>query len=146
MLVFLLLIICLSFALFIYTPIGSILGIGLESVLIKLNIDNPYVDCDYCGWKNVSINNDVNFCIPEDWLLHEGSVCYLYDSSGQIWAYGTLFDEGKSEFSSYKAFLESITSTQFTKISFESFTPIHMMDGSDVDKIIAYSDESVSWD
>ena len=111
-------------------------GIGLESLSVKWDIDNPHVDKHFREWKKVSIDGLDDFRIPEEWTLKQESenVYCIYDASGRVWARGAFYTKDN-----YIQPLEQLISMPITEVSFESFISIYMMDGSDTGQITVHS-------
>lgn len=87
------------YGIIILIPVASVIGgfcvIALEDKFIKWDIDNPYVDSHYEGWKEVTAASNFTFQIPENWtLLEEEDGAYkIVDAAGNIWGYGAACDK-----------------------------------------------------
>lgn len=59
-----------------------------EAFLESLN--NPIIDADYPGWKDVRFD-DISLRLPENWSLESGDTLRLYNEAGDCIAFGTHF-------------------------------------------------------
>ena len=80
-------------------PIAALLSIAYEDVFVKWEIDNPYVDANYSGWKTVSVDGVGRLTIPESWEMYEeNGICYIMNESKEIWAIGATYGTGDDRF------------------------------------------------
>lgn len=124
--------------------IAPFAAIGFEWFFVKLDIDNPYVDSHFSGWKTAYIPELGALYIPAEWtLLDRDNVYCIEDESGQLWAFGAIFGSEQDPFSNYEALLSAMSNEHLTSLSVEPFPGPGMMDGSVMYKTIVY-DESLS--
>lgn len=136
---------CILCILFFFSPVGPLTVIGFEKMLVKRNIDNPYVNGNFSEWQTISLEEIKDFRIPKGWKISEDDGLYLLvDELGQTWAYGTLYGSDEDRYVNYKEFIGDLIKQQPTEIVFEAIPQFIMMDGSDIDKIEAVFDEKVS--
>lgn len=80
-------------------PIAALLSIAYEDVFVKWEIDNPYVDANYSGWKTVSVDGIGRLAIPEKWEMYEeDGIYYIVNESEEIWAIGVTYGTGNDRF------------------------------------------------
>ena len=136
------LIFCIILLSFVFLSV-SLLAIGMENILIKQNIDNPYINNRYPGWQHISIEDFSGFRIPSGWSVRsEDGVYVIIDASGSIWAYVAPFGSEEDRFSSYEAFIEEVFSLEITALSVDPFLPFIMMEGSDIDAVTVQTSSS----
>ena len=137
----------LVFLVIVIWPFRFIVGIAaiiFEPELVKANMDNPYVDENYPGWKNIQIEDSVHFSIPESWEIYkENGVCTIVDSSGSIWAYGATVGKNDCTFAGYTSYYRTILSVDPTDIEFEPFIGSRNMDGSYFTEVLVYHNDGV---
>ncbi len=86
------------YGIIILIPVASVIGgfcaIAFEGTFIKWDIDNPYIDNHYKGWKEVTAASNYTFKIPENWTLEEDDGVYkIVDAAGDIWGYGATYEK-----------------------------------------------------
>jgi len=114
--------------------------LGTEWLFVKLEIDNPYVNNRYSGWKDVLVDELGSFSIPEEWSLSEADGIYtITDASGQVWAHGAVVGD-KYSFSNYEEFVIKILPEAQDYFSLEPFERFIMMDGSYIYEMIICAD------
>ena len=119
--VLLCIIICVAFSI----PVMAILG---EPLLIRWEIDNPYVNKNFSEWNFAKVEGFDSFPIPPNWSVEENDNIYmLTDDSGEVWAYGS------SEIRNYKDLLEKFYNISSVEIEIDSFNQFLSMEGSDID-------------
>ena len=90
-------------------------AIGGEHLLVKWDIDNPYVDRRFSGWEEVNIDNIGTFSIPENWTVTKDDTVYtILDETGEVWAYGGIFGSD-ADYSNSPDFLSRIYATKPTR-------------------------------
>ena len=116
---------------FIAVPVFAILG---ESMIVRWNIDNHYVNGNFDGWHQIHIEGYDSFSIPQGWSLQEADGIYLIkDNRNIVWAYGAALGSENAVFSGYKDFLTTVCDMPSADIERDPFNRFSMMDGSDID-------------
>ena len=132
-------------ALIFLVLIAPFAAIGFEWFFVKLDIDNPYVDSHFSGWKTAYIPELGALYIPAEWTLQDRDNVYcIEDESGQLWAFGAIFGSEQDPFFSYEDLIFEMSSAKITTLQIEPFPTFSMMDGSDIDKIIAQNESSAN--
>lgn len=138
----------LVFLVIVIWPFRFIVGIaaiGLEPYLVQSHIENPYVDEGFSGWKEVYIEERVQFKIPNDWNVQsENGVFTIVDSSGSIWAYGATVGKTNCTFRYDSQFLQQAYSIEPTEIEFgPGAAGSCLMDGSYFTEVLVYHNDGV---
>jgi len=121
-----------SFFLYIGLLVFAVCG---EHLLVKWDIDNPYVDRRFSGWEEVNIDNIGTFSIPENWTVTKDDTVYtILDETGEVWAYGGIFGSD-ADYSNSPDFLSQIYATKPT-VKAKDLLSFPMMKGSDMDKYV----------
>lgn len=113
-------------------------AIGGEFLLVKTNIQNPYVNSGFRNWKQVSIENEIYLFIPQQWTLEkERSGYVIVDENGHIWANGNFVDIRGDQSVKFDDILYQALRDQVQDVKDLSLTS-SLMDGSYLSKIAVY--------
>ena len=112
-------------------------AIGCENLLVKWEIQNPYVDEGFSDWNAILLSDCGVMMIPSEWTCREQEdIFYLYDETGDLWAAGAAIGGAGDRFGSMKQLLESLEDTRILEIETEAIVPFSMMDGSSAVRIV----------
>ena len=118
-------IICVIVTVILAVPSFAVLG---EPLLLRWEINNPYVNRNFPEWTYVEIEGFHSFLIPQNWSLQESDGIYIIsDESGEVWA------DGSSKLRNYKDLLERFYNITSAEIEIDTFNQFLTMDGSDID-------------
>lgn len=91
-----------------FVLVSPLILLSLEDNILKDQLDNPYVNSEFCDWETETIEEFGTFKLPDMWSLHQDTNPYhITDTSGETIAYATIFDVDGEPFEDYSAFLSS---------------------------------------
>lgn len=129
---------CIVLLVYISLPVIAILG---ESLLVKCDINNPYVNNSFCGWSHIQLEDSSSFLIPNGWSLEETSGIYwIIDDSGEAWAFGAVMGSDESCFADYQELIAAAYDMPCQEMEIDPFSRFSMMNGSDIDLLRIYGD------
>jgi hypothetical protein len=129
---------CIVLLLYLSLPAIAIWG---ESLLVKCDINNPYVNNRFCGWNRIQIEDFGSFLIPNGWSLEETSGIYwIINDSGEAWAFGAVMGSDVSHFANYKELIAAAYDMPYQKLEIDPFSHFSLMNGSDIDLLRIYGD------
>lgn len=88
---------------------------ALDNKLLH-ELNNPYINQKYAGWKEVDLFEKFHVSIPAEWNIEEQAVL-LFISNGEKTVAVAGHDDGKNDFQ-IKEFIREITGETVTDISF----------------------------
>ena len=137
-----LLVLCIMLLVYISLPAVAILG---EYLLVKCDINNPYVNSGFRGWNRVQIEDSGSFLIPNGWSLEENSGIYqIIDDSDETWAFGAIMGSDESYFADYKELITATYNISCQEMEIDPFSRFSMMNGSDIDLLLLSGDMPVN--
>lgn len=132
---------------------GAICSILFEHVFTKWDINNPHVNREFIGWQEISLLEDSKehgtFCIPADWaLLSKDGIYTILDSTGAVWAIGTLFyGNDKDYFDSEEAFVETFAKIFPDELFYHPYPDFVAMKGGNLSRVlIRYGENNEIYD
>lgn len=130
--------VCIIVLTYLSIPAIAVLG---ESLLVRFEIRNPYVNSGFCGWSCANVEDFGSFLIPNEWSLEEESGIYkIIDDSNKVWAVGAVVGTEASHFDDYEDLVSAIYKLPSVKITTDPYTEFLMMNGSDVDLLHVQGD------
>lgn len=123
---------------FLFTIVYPLLVLSLEDEFIKEELNNPYIDANYDGWRTLSVENIGSFKIPENWVVICENEQYTFKNDrDEIIAYGTVVGDPTSKFSGVKPYISSIVGSSAIKIEFRYDMSFSGIEGSNFYTIVA---------
>ena len=114
---------------FLSLPAIAVLG---ESLFVRFEINNPYVNNGFRGWTQVQVDNFESFLIPDRWFLEEEYGIYkITDDSGKVWAFGAVVGTDDSQFKNYKDLITKIYDVSSVELKLVPYTQV-LMEGSNI--------------
>ena len=134
--------ICIMLLIYLCIPAVAIWG---ESMLVRFEIQNSYVNGGFRGWNRVRIEDVGAFLIPKGWSLEvDDDIYWIIDDSGEAWAFGAIFGTDGAPFANYKDLITAVQGIPCSKIEIDPFSGFLMMNGSDIDVLRLHGDTSDS--
>lgn len=107
-------------------------GVGLpllmlahEDEVLRVQLNNPYIDADYYGWKKHNIEGTGGFFLPGEWTISENGELYqFFDENDNVIANGALWDQDKYD---YTSFISNLADMEIKELDYERSAH---MDGS----------------
>ncbi len=113
-------------------PIFMFFSYSFERMSTKWEMDNPYVDRRFFGWKKVSLEGGTVFRIPEDWGLEvSDEIISVTDDEGKLWAIGTVYDKDVC----YLEFLTAFVSADIIDYEMEIPPEFIVMEKAEIDVV-----------
>lgn len=105
---------------------------GLEHVYTKWDINNPYVNQRYKGWREICLAGEDKVKIPSEWhMVDDNGVLLLTDHCGELWGVGTAFGTETDVFESYATFASEYTPIQTQDVSIQPLEGFDAINGSE---------------
>lgn len=128
-------IICVIIAIMLVCSLGEYLilylAFGLEDNITKWQIDNPYVDSRYKGWKTVILDEENSIKIPTEWQITDTDGVYsIRNNRGELWGVGTSFGTDDDAYTNCFAFAAEYVSIEETNISIQPLEGFDAMNAS----------------
>ena len=90
---------CIMLLILFAVPATAILG---ESLFVRWDIDNPYVNHNFDEWNCAYVEGFHAFLIPKEWALQKNdNVYWITNDLGEVWAFGTAFGTEEDCFDNY---------------------------------------------
>lgn len=111
--------VCLIFC---YTSglLNGLSGIIFEEQITERDINNPYVNDDFYGWKEIGWQNVEDIYIPEEWSMSvaEQGIFAFHDENGNIIAYMSESGNASTEFANHNEYLSFCTGQNIIEVDY----------------------------
>ena len=105
--------------------IGGVLVIAYEGRLYANNLNNPYVNSDFYGWRSVEMDQGT-LMFPENWeIVKDNEVMYIFRDEEKI-AEGAIIKNSNALFQTDEAFFSKTLETAVTTVRYANLHSLLM--------------------
>lgn len=116
-----------AFAYLVFVIVSPLVLLSMEDKVLENELNNPYINADYHGWKSIEIEHVGDFMLPDQWSLRKNNDLYtITDSNGQHIAYGMILGDNVDSDTLFNSFIDY----EIESISHDYASDIVSIDGS----------------